>query len=106
MLLNCFSIAFDNVCYFNCLLTVFLGWYIYRWLSRWWLNLPPGPFGFPFIGSILQLEKHAEKSFESWTKNYGAIILVDLASTRTVVLNSYEAVEDVRFVKRNCFLSL
>ena len=66
-----------------------------QYTIRWWFNLPPGPIGFPIIGSIPYFEKYAEKTFASWTKRYGPIIMVDIGSTRNVVLNSYEAIEEV-----------
>ena len=85
----------NNLSFANILLALILGWIVYSWTSHWWLNLPPGPLGLPIVGVIPYLEMHAEKTFATWTKTYGPVILADITSTRNVVLNSYEAIEEV-----------
>jgi len=96
MLPNLFAAVLDNISFWNFSFTFILGWMVYRWASHKWFNLPPGPFGFPIIGSIPYMKLHAEKLFASWMKAYGPVIYVDLAATRMVVLNTYEAIEEVR----------
>ena len=85
----------ENVTFLHCAFTLLLGWIVYRWISRKLLNFPPGPLGFPIVGSIPYFESHAEKTFTSWTKIYGPIMMVDIGTTRNVVLNSFESIEEV-----------
>ena len=96
MLWNLLASAFDNLSFLNTLLGLIIGWIVYRWASRRWLNLPPGPLGLPIIGSIPFLGSHAEKTFFSWSKTYGPVMTVDFARTRFVVLNNYDVIEEVR----------
>jgi len=49
----------------------------------------------PFLGSIPFMEKYAERTFAKWAKRYGPVYRVKLGSYDTVVLNSYEAIEQV-----------
>ena len=88
-------VVFDKFSYMHCSLALVLGCIIFCWLKNRWLNLPPGPRGLPIVGCIPFVESHAEKTFAAWSKTYGPIMTVDLASTRNVVLNSYEAIEEV-----------
>jgi len=96
MLRNLLDPVLEILSFWNCLVALVFGWVIYRWASRKWLNLPPGPIGFPIFGSIPYLDKHAERTLTSWIKTYGPVISVDLATTRFVFLNTYEAIEEVR----------
>jgi len=41
------------------------------------------------------MEKYAERTFAKWAKRYGPVYHVKLGSYDTVVLNSYEAIEQV-----------
>ena len=95
MFADFFANAFCKYFFLNYVLAFVLGWIIYRWTSQRWLNLPPGPLGLPVLGCIPYLEGHAEKTFAKWSKQYGPIIMVDIGSTTNVVLNSYEAIEEV-----------
>jgi len=94
MLWNFLGPVLEKVSFWNCLFALVFGWIIYRWSSHKWLNLPPGPIGFPLIGTIPYLERHAEKTLASWTKTYGPVISVNFATTRFVILNTYEAIEE------------
>ena len=95
MFCNSLTTVLGSFSFLNYFLALALGWIIYRWASHRWLKLPPGPLGLPIVGVIPYLEMHAEKTLAAWTKTYGPIMLVDIGSTRNVVLNSYEAIEEV-----------
>lgn len=82
--------------FLKCLITLNIGWFIYTYIKNWFYKFPPGPIGFPFLGSVPYLDKTPERIFLKWTKNYGPIISLDIGSHRTVVLNTYEAIEEVK----------
>uniref|UniRef100_H2ZL12 Uncharacterized protein n=1 Tax=Ciona savignyi TaxID=51511 RepID=H2ZL12_CIOSA len=63
-------------------------------------NLPPGPTGVPILGCLPFMDTLAELTFTKWSKKYGPIFTVYLGQTRVVVLNSFEAIEEVRFTGR------
>ena len=101
MICSVITLVLESVFVWKLLLTFASGWIIYRWTSRKWQNFPPGPIGLPIVGSIPYIEIHAEKTFASWTEIYGPVIMVDIGTTRNVVLNSYEAIEEVKYYFSN-----
>ncbi|PPQ76416.1 LOW QUALITY PROTEIN: hypothetical protein CVT26_013072 [Gymnopilus dilepis] len=61
------------------------------------LPLPPGPKGLPFIGSYLSIPKNAEWiTYHKWCKDFNTDILhVNFAGTPLIILDSYEAVNEL-----------
>ena len=104
MFLIAISVLWENLTLLNCALSLTVGWIIYRWIKCRLLNFPPGPLGFPIVGSIPYLESHAEKTFASWTKIYGSVMMVDIGTTRNVVLNSFESIEEVCLLNQYRYL--
>uniref|UniRef100_L7N0U9 Uncharacterized protein n=1 Tax=Ciona intestinalis TaxID=7719 RepID=L7N0U9_CIOIN len=87
-------LTFTNLALFAIALLLF-----YIWLTPKYKNLPPGPMGVPFLGCLPFMETLAERTFTKWSKKYGPIITVQLGDHRTVILNSYEAIEEA-FTKK------
>ncbi|XP_033110807.1 cytochrome P450 2J6-like [Anneissia japonica] len=56
-------------------------------------KLPPGPRGWPIVGSIPHIEKEAYITFNHWAKEYGDIFTVKLGWTTAVILNSFDAIK-------------
>ncbi|ODM94793.1 Methyl farnesoate epoxidase [Orchesella cincta] len=61
-------------------------------------NLPPGPFRLPVIGNLIQValadSKEPYKAFKKLGQQYGDIMSIQLGSLYSVVLNSYEDMEE------------
>jgi len=65
-------------------------------------NYPPGPKGFPLIGVLPYVTSSTQKSFAKWSQeNYGPVMSVKLLGHDLVVLNTYDAMKQVR----SCFLN-
>ena len=62
-------------------------------------GFPPGREGLPFVGAILSVGSHFERTLAKWRADYGPICYVKMGSTRIVVLNTFEAIHE-GFVKR------
>ncbi|XP_022081180.1 cytochrome P450 2J6-like isoform X2 [Acanthaster planci] len=73
---------------------------VLRWLLGRSKNLPPGPWGFPVLGSIPAiawamwkgLEPH--HLFEKYAMNYGPVFRVNIFNKTVVVLNDYASVKE------------
>lgn len=87
---------FNKWMFFNSLLSLFIGWFVYNYFKNWFYNLPPGPIGFPFLGCIPYLDKTPERIFYKWSQKYGPVFQLTIGTDKTVVLNSYEAIEEVK----------
>ncbi|XP_078492986.1 cytochrome P450 2J2-like [Ciona intestinalis] len=87
-------LTFTNLALFAIALLLFC-----IWRTPKYKNLPPGPMGVPFLGCLPFMEILAERTFTKWSKKYGPIITVQLGDHRTVILNSYEAIEEA-FIKK------
>jgi hypothetical protein len=59
------------------------------------LRLPPGPRGWPLVGSALQLGQYPKEILERWSKSYGEVFRIRMGFTPWVFLNSREAVKEV-----------
>ncbi|KAH9937585.1 cytochrome P450 [Fomitopsis serialis] len=52
-------------------------------------RIPPGPWGWPFIGNALDVPNaYAWKAFAKWSKNWGDIMMLNLLGQRVMILNS------------------
>ena len=54
---------------------------------------PPGADGLPFLGAILSIGSHMERTLAKWKAVYGPVSFVKLMSTRVVVLNTLDAIQ-------------
>ena len=68
---------------------------MHDWLTRRWLNLPPGPIGLPILGNLLSLGERAEITLSKMTNTYGPVITIYMGSKRTIALNTVEAIKEV-----------
>ncbi|XP_039274009.2 uncharacterized protein LOC120347963 [Styela clava] len=57
-------------------------------------NFPPGPRGIPILGVAPFVGSRPEVTFAKWSETYGDIIGFKLGSDYTVVLNSYDAIQE------------
>jgi len=58
-------------------------------------KLPPGPRGYPIIGSLLELKKEQWLKFATWRKEYGDLIYMKAAGQSIIVLNSHKVASDL-----------
>ncbi|KAK4390550.1 cytochrome [Sesamum angolense] len=58
-------------------------------------KLPPGPYPFPIIGSILQLGRNPHQTFTKLSKTYGPLMYLKLGSVDTIVVSSPEMAKEV-----------
>jgi len=81
------------------LLSIFIIFIITYYSIHWYLsipeNLPPGPRGLPFLGSILELKfaKNDVLVLEKWARKYGPLFKFYLGRKLVVVLAKYGVVE-------------
>ena len=71
-----------------------------RWLLRQPKNLPPGPWGFPVIGSIPALVRELRRGsglqvlFQMYAEKYGPVFRLTVLNKTVVVLNDYSSVKE------------
>ncbi|XP_071950461.1 cytochrome P450 2J4-like isoform X1 [Antedon mediterranea] len=64
------------------------------WLLKSDNNFPPGPRGWPIVGSMPYMFGEPHETFEKWTRIYGDIFTVKLGSEPVVILNSSDVVKE------------
>ncbi|XP_070569823.1 steroid 17-alpha-hydroxylase/17,20 lyase-like [Ptychodera flava] len=76
-------------------------------LSAWSLyrppGMPPGPRGFPVVGSLFSLTGNMHLDFIELGKKYGGIFTIKLGSNLAVVLNDYELIKEALVKKPTDF---
>ncbi|XP_070570909.1 steroid 17-alpha-hydroxylase/17,20 lyase-like [Ptychodera flava] len=81
------------------LLIVFLSaWSVYRPTG-----MPPGPRGYPVVGSLFSLSENMHLDFIELGKKYGDIFTIKLGSSLAVVLNNYELIKEALVKKPTDF---
>lgn len=76
--------------------TFLLGKMYIQWWRPWLTNLPPGPWGIPFIGAvphILLSKASPQETFLRWSKIYGNIFSLKVGKRIFVVLNDFELID-------------
>ncbi|XP_077990972.1 cytochrome P450 2C20-like [Glandiceps talaboti] len=63
-----------------------------RTLRKW--NYPPGPLGWPIIGSLGSLGQRPYITFTEMAKAYGDVFSLKLGNRLVVVLNGYDAIRE------------
>ncbi|XP_035686088.1 cytochrome P450 2J1-like [Branchiostoma floridae] len=77
-------------------------WYLNRTQAQ--LNLPPGPWALPLLGSVTNM--FSSVPHLSWTQlgqKYGPVLHLQLGSRHVVVLNSYSAIHEALVKKAEDF---
>ncbi|CAK8679359.1 unnamed protein product [Clavelina lepadiformis] len=87
MMLNYVAQALSKPIVLLLLGAVTLLYYWYKRPSRF----PPGPRGIPVVGVLPFASAGAEKAALKWSKEYGPIMSMRMASTDWVVLNDYDS---------------
>ncbi|KAK3101810.1 hypothetical protein FSP39_006532 [Pinctada imbricata] len=73
--------------------------------TKWKRNLPPGPRGFPLIGSIIEMKsKDRTEDFARLRKQYGDVFYIKLGLSEFIVINGTKALQEL-IVKRADALS-
>ncbi|KAF3775623.1 putative cytochrome P450 508A4 [Nymphaea thermarum] len=68
--------------------------YLFHLVSRKTSNLPPGPVGWPLLGSLLQLHGLPNEALARLSKQYGPLMTVWLGCKAMVVVSSAEMAEE------------
>lgn len=89
-------VAFFTACIV--LVTCFLSYQ-----ARKYNNIPPGPKGWPFLGSLPSLAKDPVQYLNSLARQYGSVFSMYMGSRLAVVLNDYEAVYEAFDVHGDTF---
>ena len=93
MMLNYVAQALSKPIVLLLLGAVTLLYYWYKRPSRF----PPGPRGIPVVGVLPFASAGAEKAALKWSKEYGPIMSMRMASTDWVVLNDYDSMRKVTY---------
>jgi len=72
--------------------------YLYNWYKRP-KHYPPGPRGVPLLGVIPFLGRYHERTIKNWSKSYGSIMAVRFGPQDVVILNDFEAIQQVLSIK-------
>ncbi|XP_071962863.1 cytochrome P450 2U1-like [Antedon mediterranea] len=67
---------------------------VQRWSKTRTDNLPPGPWGLPFLGNVLSIGKNPHLTFMEMAKVYGDVFCVKMGSQRVTVLNGAEVIRE------------
>ena len=60
------------------------------------LPFPPGPKPYPLLGNVLDMPKtYYWLTFADWAKQYGDIIHMNMLGKHYIILDSFEAVEEL-----------
>ncbi|XP_014674210.1 PREDICTED: cytochrome P450 2U1-like [Priapulus caudatus] len=83
-------------------LVLFVGYLLLR-PNRWRGNPPPGPSGWPVVGSMFELGNRPEIFFTKTSERYGDVFRLNLGRKRVVVANSYETLAEAIVEKARVF---
>ncbi|KAF2819440.1 cytochrome P450 [Ophiobolus disseminans] len=66
-------------------------------------RLPPGPWGFPLIGSVFSIGLFPERTLDRWARKYGPLYSVTMGKELFIVLSSPDVVKDLVITNGNVF---
>ncbi|XP_077870221.1 cytochrome P450 1A5-like [Saccoglossus kowalevskii] len=66
-------------------------------------GFPPGPMGYPFIGSIMDLMNDPHLTLTRYGKKYGDVFTIKIGSQPVIVLNSLDVIKEALVKKQNDF---
>ncbi|XP_054720549.1 cytochrome P450 2J4-like [Uloborus diversus] len=87
-------IDFDKLGYQTLLLGALIFLSLVYFISRKKRNLPPGPYGVPYLGYLPFLGKKPHETLTRLSKKYGTVFSLNLGHSLVVVLNDWEAVKE------------
>eukprot|EP00257_Ricinus_communis_P001347 XP_002511566.2 cytochrome P450 98A2 [Ricinus communis] len=74
---------------------VFIFSFTCKYYQKLKYKLPPGPFPWPVLGNLPNIEPDVSKCLDNWSQTYGRIISIWVGSTLNVVVSSSELAEEV-----------
>ncbi|XP_077862887.1 cytochrome P450 1A5-like [Saccoglossus kowalevskii] len=66
-------------------------------------GFPPGPMGYPFIGSMIDLMNDPHLTLVNYGKKYGDVFTMKIGSQPVIVLNSIDVIKEALVKKQNDF---
>ena len=84
-------------------LASFVWFYVTTYLKR--RSMPPGPFPYPFIGNIAQLDRSSTNPLKRFRQKYGDIFTLDLTE-RTVIVNTALLAREARLGNKDAVVGL
>lgn len=76
--------------------------HIFRFMKR--RNYPPGPFGLPIIGNLLQVGRNKPYlALTEFARKYGEVVSIDLGTHSFVILNSIKAAKEAFLTNGKAF---
>jgi len=79
------------------LLVVIISAVFWLWWRKPHPNFPPGPRGVPLFGIFPWVGKYPERVLKKWSqKQYGPVMSARLGMEDVVVLNTFEAIQQVQ----------
>ncbi|XP_077869938.1 cytochrome P450 1A5-like [Saccoglossus kowalevskii] len=66
-------------------------------------GFPPGPMGYPFIGSMMDLVNDPHLTLVNYGKKYGDVFTMKIGSQPVIVLNSLDVIKEALVKKQNDF---
>ncbi|XP_070560496.1 cytochrome P450 2D4-like [Ptychodera flava] len=75
-------------------ITTFLLFYCFILKPRGPCRLPPGPWGLPILGHLIQMGERPHIKFVQWAKQFGDVFSIRMGSHLVVVLNGYDVVRE------------
>ncbi|KAK8645330.1 hypothetical protein V6N13_119166 [Hibiscus sabdariffa] len=79
--------------------------FLFRDRSKNWENAPPGPVGWPILGSLPHLSNCHHEDFFHWAKIYGPLISLNLGLKPAIVVSSPEMAAHILKEKEGKFSS-
>ncbi|XP_033110562.1 cytochrome P450 2U1-like [Anneissia japonica] len=67
---------------------------VQRWSKNRMQNLPPSPWGLPFLGNILSIGENPHLTFMEMAKVYGNVFSVRMGRQRVTVLNGADVIRE------------
>jgi len=92
------------VFYLSLVIVVFLISLKLLFQTRKFRNLPPGPFSYPIVGNLLQLQQPFHRTFTHLSQKYGKVFSLWFGS-RLVVVSSSQSVVQECFTKHDIALA-
>ncbi|KAG8809569.1 hypothetical protein FRC18_004482 [Serendipita sp. 400] len=79
-------------------------WLVWSLLRKHREPYPPGPPGYPIIGSIFSFPKSGwQRAFTEWQKRYGDLIYANVLGSSYIIINSLSVAEDLCSRRANIY---